>query len=129
MTSHGYPNWYVEALKTTILWEESPHSCVLTKTDGSTFEFKKDTTFAMTTRGTKSYFKVTGFMAAREEQGPSNARAGEGGPAGLYFVEWNGMKWVEQDSVLEYLSMTCLPGGIGRRGFIVDWNTVEPWAL
>ena len=119
MVLSGFPQWYTNALKATMVWKERGESSLLVKLDGSSFEFRKGTTYAITTKGVKSFFKVTEFMLSKEEQ--------DTGPAGLFFLEWNGTDWVDQDSLIDYLSMTCLPGGVGRRGFIVDWNTVESW--
>jgi len=128
MDSTGdFPTWYKESLKTTVLWtpcQENTSAC-LTKVNGTTFLFRKDTTFSLKSTGKTGYFRVTGFMDSKE-----TAAAAPRGPAGIYFVEWDGTQWIyDQGSPFEYRPMACFPGGAGRRGFVVDWNSVEPWTV
>ena len=118
-TEHDFPTWYTESLKTTTVWCGSHETALLTKTDGTTFRFQRGTTFSLLTKGVRGFFKVTGFT---EAHGPYDRE----GPAGLQFLEWNTKEWVGQDTFYPR-SMTVLPGGVGRHGFIVDWNSVEPW--
>jgi len=117
----GFPLWYTDSLKATAAWHPVRKDVVvLTKMDGTTFEFERGTLYSLAMNGKTGQFKVAGIFSNDEE-----AALHERGPKGLYFQEWNGTEWLEPFT----RPMTMFPSGARHYGYIVDWNSVAAWSM